>query len=206
MTQGLFIALEGLDGSGTTTQTDLLVKRLHANDYTALGTCEPSANVVGQIIRRALKKELTFGPEALAALFAADRLDHVAREIEPALANGKVVISDRYLLSSLAYQTIENPLEWVVALNQKARRPDLNLLLRVHPSIAAKRLAIRGGSSELFDETSYQARVADAYEKACALDHIGKTHTIQAEGNVDMVAKQIWEVVVPLLRKCKKGT
>jgi dTMP kinase len=108
---------------------------------------------------------------SLALLFAADRLDHVAREIEPALARGVCVISDRYDLSSLIYQSATAPvgdevLPWIRALNLRARRPDLTLVLDISAEVAAERRKARGGEAELFEELELQRRLAGLYAQA----------------------------------------
>jgi dTMP kinase len=101
----------------------------------------------------------------LALLFAADRVDHLASVVEPALAGGAVVLSDRYVLSSLAYQGLRLPLPWVEALNARAIPPDLTLYLDVDPRTARARRGARGGRPELFESDRLQARVAEAYRR-----------------------------------------
>src|SRR5688572_4731702 len=101
MTRGRFIALEGLDGSGTTTQAARLADALGARGRTVVRTQEPSHGPIGRLVREALRSlDAPLDPDALALLFAADRRDHVASEIEPALARGHDVVCDRYVMSS----------------------------------------------------------------------------------------------------------
>src|SRR4051812_35922446 len=103
--QGRLIALEGVDGAGTTTQAQRLAVLLGARAHV---TREPSGGPLGQLLRQLLSgAHADLDPAAVALLFAADRLDHLSREVEPALARGQHVITDRYLLSSLAYQTVD---------------------------------------------------------------------------------------------------
>src|SRR5690349_6199392 len=98
---GLLIAVEGADGAGTTTQCRRLVDWLRASGREAHLTREPSTGPVGALIRQVLAgTHASFDPTALALLFAADRLDHIAREIAPARDRGAVVVTDRYVLSS----------------------------------------------------------------------------------------------------------
>jgi dTMP kinase len=173
-TRGRFIVVEGIDGAGTTTQARELALALELSGITTLVTCEPSRGPVGAFVRGLLTgaddlPRLDWA--SLALLFAADRLDHVAREIEPALARGVCVISDRYDLSSLIYQSATAPagddvLPWIRAINSRARRPDLTLVLDISPDVAAGRRHARGGQAELFEDLDLQRRLAALYARA----------------------------------------
>ncbi len=171
-----FIALEGIDGSGTTTQLGRLAAYLEARGRKARATREPSDGPVGRLIREILLGGHR-GPDggevdgrAMALLFAADRRDHLQREIEPALAAGVDVVSDRYLMSSLAYQAEEAERDWVAGLARAVRPPDLTLLLDVPVAVAAARRRAAGRSTERYDEDGFQARVAANYRRLAAAD------------------------------------
>jgi dTMP kinase len=101
----------------------------------------------------------------MALLFAADRLDHLQREVEPLLAEGSDVVSDRYLMSSLAYQAEEADREWVALLARGVRPPDLTILLDIPVAVAAQRRLLAGRPEERYDADSYLARVADNYRR-----------------------------------------
>jgi len=167
-----FIVFEGLDGAGTTTQAHRLVAALAASGCAAQFTCEPSTGPVGTMIRQALTGRLRLPeggrltPATLALLFAADRCDHLAAEVQPLRHAGVTVVCDRYLLSSLAYQGQELPAGFVVDANAQAVRPDLTLFLRVSPETALQRRASRHGAEELYEAHETQRRVARAYEEA----------------------------------------
>lgn len=168
MEQGKFIVLEGIDGSGTTTQAAKLVEWMSARGMESHLTTEPSGGVIGSLIRDflALKVDLPdrhMGAHSLALLFAADRLDHLAREVEPKLEKGVHVVSDRYLLSSLAYQSAECSPEWVETINSEARPPDLTLLLDLDPEISMKRVGNRYLWPELFEELETQKKIRELY-------------------------------------------
>ncbi|MDX2054388.1 MAG: dTMP kinase [Polyangiaceae bacterium] len=212
---GYFIVLEGLDGSGTTTQSSLLCAELERQNFPTTRTFEPSAGPVGQLIRQALQHRLvapTGAPHALdwtalALLFAADRMDHLHSTVLPALAAGRVVVSDRYRLSSFIYQSLTaadegDALTWVKALNGHSRTPDLTVVLGVSAEEAERRRAARGGERELFEVSSFQARLAQAYleaERFAPEDHV--VH-VSAEGPVEAVTDRILDVVraaLPLL-------
>ena len=162
--RGRFIVIEGADGTGTTTQTQALASVLRARGRSVHTTAEPSQGPIGQLIRTMLRDVARPRVERaaeLALLFAADRLHHVACEVEPALARGHDVISDRYALSSWVYQALDLPLVWVQALNTNARAPDVTILIDVPVREAAARMRARGGPREMFDDV--QQRVHEAY-------------------------------------------
>jgi dTMP kinase len=195
----MLIALEGIDGSGTTTQAEKIAAELEASGYGVHRTAEPSTGPIGQVIRRVLRRELAVEDRTLALLFAADRLDHLQREIEPALAAGKIVISDRYLVSSLAYQTLNAPIEWVLQINSAARLPEISILLRVSAQIGAQRRAQRGGPEEHFDALLTQRAIAEAYDRAFARVDIGPTAVIDAHRDVAAVHQSLMSIIHPLL-------
>ena len=163
--RGRFIVLEGADGTGTTTQARALADHLGAQGRSVHVTAEPSRGPIGVLIRQMLGGERPREAihRELALLFAADRLDHVGREIAPKLAEGTDVISDRYLLSSLVYPGLDLPVEWVASLNQHAPRADLTLLLTLPVDVAVARVAGRAGQPEVFDAREVQARVHQRY-------------------------------------------
>lgn len=162
------IVLEGLDGAGTTTQARRLVDHLRGRGRPAHLTREPSDGPIGRLIREMLTgqhappggpiTQSTFG-----LLFAADRLDHLQREVEPRLAAGVTVVSDRWYHSSLAYQGTGADRDWIATLNARARRPDLTIFLQVRPEIAAQRRVAAGRVQELFDDLQMQQDVDAGY-------------------------------------------
>jgi dTMP kinase len=163
------IVLEGLDGAGTTTQTRRLVEHLNARGVKAYGTREPSDGPVGRLIREMLTGQHAIADEKLSQgtfglLFAADRLDHLQREVEPKLRDGVLVVSDRWYHSSLAYQGTGADRDWITRLNERARRPDLTIFLEVDPEVAAKRRAAARRSEELFENLRMQQEVDAGYK------------------------------------------
>ena len=141
-----------------------------------------------------------FSDAALALLFAADRLDHLASTVEPALASGAMVVSDRYLLSSFAYQGRVLGLAWVEMVNRNAPPPDLTLFLEVRPQTATSRRRLRGGRREIFDNARTQAAVARAYAavltRHARVHHVGR---LNGELSVEAVADQVQAAVAGLL-------
>lgn len=163
------IVLEGLDGAGTTTQAKRLVETLTSTGQGAHLTREPSDGPIGKLLREMLvgKHALVEGKlsqDTFGLLFAADRMDHLQREVEPALAAGKTVVSDRWYHSSLAYQGTGADRDWIAALNARARRPDLTLFLKVRPEVAAQRRVAAGRVQELFEDIRMQEEVAAGYD------------------------------------------
>jgi dTMP kinase len=169
--RGKFIVLEGIDGSGTTTQTERIVTFLTSLGRKAIATREPSAGPVGRLLREILlgNHKLADGQpvngETMSLLFAADRMDHIHREISPQLAAGVDVVSDRYFLSSLAYQAEESELEWVTSLARNLIQPDLTILMDLPVNIAFERRMAADRPVERYDASSYLARVAENYRR-----------------------------------------
>jgi dTMP kinase len=117
---GALIAIEGIDGAGSTTQTEMLMAWLGRAGIPAIFTSEPSKGPIGVTMRLHLGRQLDLGgPQAEALGFAADRMDHVASEVAPALEKGLTVVTDRYYLSSLAYQALSCDLGWLLEINNQ---------------------------------------------------------------------------------------
>ena len=167
-----FIVFEGIDGAGTTTQTERLKAWLEAQGEKVVTTCEPSEGPFGNMVRNALKRRIVVptpgdapdadvDPRVVALLFAADRLDHLDSIIRPALAAGWWVISDRYVDSSLAYQSIYMDLAWVRSINAHAPRPATTFFLEVPPAKGMARILARRASLDHF-ETQQRLQQVDA--------------------------------------------
>jgi len=139
--RGKFISVEGLDGCGKSTQVRLLARWLRRMGHEVVVTEEPTDGPIGRIIRMVVAGGFKVPVAAEALLFAADRLHHVERVIAPAVSSGKVVISDRYIASSLAYQSARGlPLRWVIKINEMAPEPDLMILIDVPAEVTAGRI------------------------------------------------------------------
>jgi dTMP kinase len=192
---GLFVTIEGIDRSGKSTQARRLVETLGDE---ALLVREPGGTPAGERIRELLKDPaVELDPRTEALLFAAARAELVASVIRPALEAGKVVVSDRYLDSSLAYQGHARGLgeaevrlinDWATA----GLEPDLTVLLRIDPAAAAA----RAGEADRFEDEGLglQQRVAAAYEQLAAADP-GRWKAIDAARDEDQVAADIRQMV-----------
>jgi dTMP kinase len=185
------IAIEGVDGAGTTTQTQRL-----AAHFDLYPTREPSDLAIGKLLRSVLRHEIRVADErAVALLFAADRLDHVTEEIEPTLTT-RHVITDRYILSSIVYQSLRVDRDFVVAINARARLADLTILVDVPAEIAAARRAGRGGSEERYDHDDTQRRLVEAYR--AEIKRVPNGVVVDGSGSADDVFARL----VPLVRSC----
>lgn len=202
------IILEGLDGAGTTTQARLLTETLRQKGHRTHLTREPSDGPVGRLIREmlvgkhALETKEPLSQTSFSLLFAADRLDHLQREVEPALLRGEIVISDRWYHSSLAYQGTAAARTWIALLNQNARRPDLAVLLRVKAETAARRRVAAGRAQELFEDIAMQERVAVGYDQV--FDDLADREpvaVIDGELPVPQVFAALLDLIEPVVTK-----
>jgi dTMP kinase len=201
---GRFIAIEGLDGSGGSTQLAALAARLSARGQAFVRTREPSDGPVGRLIRAAFREgdpASVLGDAPIAYLFAADRRDHLARTIEPALNSGTWVLSDRYLPSSLAYQSPAVGFEEVVHLNRGLRAPDLTIFLDLPVNLCVERIEARGGHPERFDSALRLQVVYEAYDRARAYCRGAgfRWADIDARGSIVEVEDRVWAEVAPFL-------
>jgi dTMP kinase len=172
---GRFVVFEGLDGAGTTTQSNLLAEHLRARSRTVFLAHQPSEGAVGLLIRQILAGR-TATPQAdgklgvvdervMALLFGADRLDHLNAQIEPRLSRGEDVILDRYVLSSLAYQGATVSHDFIQAVNRYARKPDLTLFLYVPAALALDRVRQRGAKLERYETPAQMQQIEREYSR-----------------------------------------
>lgn len=162
-----FIVFEGLDNSGKTTQSILLKDRLETRGYKVFLQAEPTPSSVGKMIREALKsKELD--QEYIARLFALDRFMHIYTDENSIISSAKdgIVISDRYLFSSLAYQSLALPFDFVLSLNKNFPLPEYLFYLDIGYECYAKRLALQQEAPDFFEKKEFVQNVKVGYEKA----------------------------------------
>lgn len=203
---GIWITLEGGDGSGKTTQSNLLAQWMTDEGRTVVRTREPGGSEVGQLIRDiVLHHRGDIAPRAEALLYAADRAHHVATVVRPALARGAVVLQDRYLDSSVAYQGAGRVLDGdeIRGLSLWAAEgalPDLTVLLDLDPESARVRL---DSADKPFDrleaeKNEFHARVRDAY-LALAQAEPDRFLVLDAAATPEVIAEQIRERVATLI-------
>jgi dTMP kinase len=153
MRSGKLFAFEGIDGAGLTTQSNLLKGWLENRGFATFLTKEPTDGPIGGQIRLALSKRLKMGSTALALAFASDRMDHLETDIITKIHGGVIVITDRYYLSSYAYQSLDLNLKWLMEVNSKCIKPDLTIVLDVPALICKKRMERMRWHVELYEET-----------------------------------------------------
>jgi len=231
---GCFIVFEGIDGAGKSVQVAMLKDKLIKNHYEVTVTKEPTdAGPIGKLIQDILFKDEKVTNEALALLFAADRADHTRRIIVPALNNGAIVISDRYVYSSLAYQSrgiTKLNLDWLRTINKYIEQPDLVIYLDVPPEIGLQRL--KEGQKRVIDDYFFenikkQWRIKEAYYQILNLEMpvssltefknnkrknknylqsmVNGTIVLKIDGTIpkEDIHKQISSFVIPFLRRKK---
>ena len=197
MKRGSFIVIEGADGVGSTTQAKLLVEYLNKAGTQAIFTAEPSGGEIGALARRMLRGDSNQKPETLALLFAADRLQHYYSEIAPVLERGITVVSDRYILSSLVYQSLDIPTDWGRQINSFAPTPDTTALITVPFETAWSRIHTRiaaGSTEEIFDKMDLQQRIHALYEQLL-LDVNG--YMVDGSGTPEEVLNLLIKAVAP---------
>jgi dTMP kinase len=205
MSKGRFIVLEGIDGAGTTTQCALLAKHLRKDGLAVRTTREPSDGPVGTTIRQILAGRIVGaggrapGWATMALLFAADRMDHVEAEIEPFVAQGGVIISDRYDASSLAYQSVssgrggESTVEWIRTLNKNARRPDVTIVLDVSAEVAVTRREARGDAAQLYEQNELQRALCVFYKDLQRHIPNDRVAVVDGSGTIEATAEKVYE-------------
>ncbi len=196
--KGIFIIIEGLDGSGKTTQATLLAQKL-SKSFNVVLTAEPSRGKIGTFIREGcLYEDKRLPTEAEALLFAADRIEHMYSEVKPALDEGKLVICDRYIYSSLAYQGSAGlSLEWIKTINARAFQPDFSIFIDVAPERVIERLQRKKSVMETLET---QQKVRQVYIK-----YVEKGELVRINGDraKEIVADDLHVKVLGLLKKCQ---
>lgn len=203
-----FVVLEGIDGSGTTTQLARLARRLDASGLPHAESSEPTGGPIGRLLREALSGSFAACPETVARLFAADRGEHIsgAGGILELTSGGTLAISDRYLFSSLAYQGLTCGPELPALLNAPFPLPELLLFFELDPQTAMGRMASRT-KLEIYENLDFQKRVAAAY--AAVMDSFQDSGMIivriAAHETPESIEETIWSSVEPLARRLTKA-
>lgn len=198
---GKFIAFEGLDGSGSTTQAGMLCdflnekqKKLVLGKPLAYLTKEPTNNIIGGLIRGQLTNGWKTGPECLQLLFSADRAFHLEKEVIPLLEKGVTVITDRYFLSTIAYGASEiKDIDWLIKINEVFILPDLTFLIKVSPKICLQRIKESRFHIELFEKEEALTKVWQNYEELAK--RFENVYIIDSERSIKEVFEEIKSLV-----------
>ena len=195
-----FIVFEGIDGAGTSTQ----IKKLVEHDTTRfVPTAEPTTNETGKFLRRMLGGEFNVDEKTNAYLFAADRCEHIFGKggVQELCESGKIVVSDRYFFSSMAYQSVSCGEELPKLLNSPFPLPEYLFYFVINPEISLGRVTARGEKKEIYETIEKQKRIAAQYEKVISEyeKNAGETGMkiirIDATKDIETISKEIWDVL-----------
>jgi dTMP kinase len=206
MRKNLFLAFEGIDGSGKSTQSKLLAEKLKEKGLNVYHTTEPTDSPIGAMIRKIFRHEMEADHRTIAGLYVADRLDHLTNSkngLIKKLEEGYTVISDRYYFSSYAYQGTHMSIDWVIAANSQSAellRPDLNIFIDVSPELCMKRLNKNRTQIELYESlenlNNVRAKYFEAFEK---LKNDEKIYIVDGNRSIEDIFSDIWSTVSALL-------
>ena len=206
MKKQLFIAFEGIDGSGKSTQVKLLTEKLIAEGHKVYSTFEPTDSPIGSLIRNIFKGRVAADHQTIAALNVADRLDHLHNAINGLLKKkeeGFTIITDRYYFSSYAYHGVHVDIDWVIEANKMSAntlRPDINIFIDLLPEVSMQRLNSTRGTIELYETMDnlkqVRAKYLEAFEKLKLVENI-----VFVDGNqsVKDISVDVWKEVCLLL-------
>jgi len=204
--KGQFIVVEGLDGSGKSTQIKYLADRLRTKGLRVYETFEPTDSPIGSLIHQIMTGRIRSDHRSIAALFAADRIDHLLNEINgiyKKILDGIVVFSDRYYFSSYAYHGVHVPMEWVINVNSLSAgilKPDVNIFIDVPPEKCLARLNKERWHLELYEKRENMHKVREKYFEAFeVLKDQEKVVTISGDAHPDQVAENVWNAVKDVL-------
>jgi len=195
-----FIVFEGIDGAGTSTQ----IKKLIERDTTRfVPTAEPTSNETGKFLRRMLGGEFTVDEKTNAYLFAADRCEHIFGKggVQELCESGKIVVSDRYFFSSMAYQSVSCGEELPKLLNSPFPLPEYLFYFVINPEISLGRVNARGEHKEIYETIEKQKKIAAQYEKVISEYEKNTSETgmkiirIDAEKDIEEIAAEIWNIL-----------
>ena len=206
MKKNLFIAFEGIDGCGKSTQAKLLAQRLANEGHKVHLTFEPTDGTIGTLLRNILKGSIKADERTIAGLFLADRLDHLLNDtngLVKMMADGYTVITDRYYFSSYAYHGVHMDLNWVIAANEMCAgilRPHINLFIDVPTNVCMERIVATRANIELYENTEMLDKVRAKFAEAFALkQHEEKISIVNGNRPVSEIAVDIYNIVSDLM-------
>jgi dTMP kinase len=201
----LFIAFEGIDGSGKSTQIKLLSEKLKENGHKVYTTFEPTDSLIGAMIRNIFNGRFAADDKTIAGLFVADRLDHLLNEtngILKKLKDGYTVITDRYYFSSYAYHGVHVPVDWVIqanSLSAQLLRPDVNIYIDILPEVSMERLNGGRSSMDLYETLDNLTKVRNLYLDVIErLKNEEKTVIIDGNRTAEIISSDIWNYILTM--------
>lgn len=190
----MFIAFEGLDGSGSSTQAKLLAEYFQKKWKKILETKEPNEDsIIWKLIRDILQHKHKVSSDALQLLFSADRAEHISSKINPALNSWKIVISDRYFFSTIAFSFLHWNQEWLYEVNKKFILPDFIFLFKLNPKDCIKRIEKRWAEKELFEKEESLKKIWKWYE--FVLKKFPQIYLIDASKSIEKISWEIIEII-----------
>lgn len=207
MEKGKFIVLEGIDGSGKSSQIAPLVRRLEELGVPCRDTREPTGGPVGSLIRQIFTGRVTADNRVIAALYAADRVDHLVNEVDglcAAIDQGITVVSDRYYFSSYAYHSVDVDMDWVIQANSisaQLLRPTLTVFLDVPVETALERIHQNRFVEEIFDQEDRLRKTRELYFRAFErLKNVENVAVVDGVGSPEQVAQRVWAAAAPYFK------
>lgn len=208
MEKGCLIAFEGIDGSGKSTQIRLLGEKLKEEGICYYTTMEPTDSPIGSLIHQIMTGRIKTDNKVIAALFAADRLDHLLNDVDGIIHKineGVTVLTDRYYFSSYAYHSVDMPMDWVIRANEQSGnilRPAVNIFIDIDPDAAMERIAKNRFHQELFEKKSRLMKVREKYMEAFEkLKDVENIVIIDGNRCEEEIAEEIWKNAISPLWK-----
>lgn len=187
---GLFVVFEGLDGSGQSTQVELLRDYFVGQNQAVLLTKEPTRwTKAGKRIREVLDEKIQTEPLKLQELFCEDRKEHLKKEIIPALKEGKMVVCDRYFFSTIAFGGIDVSIEKLKLMNRDFLYPNIIFFLRARPEVCLQRIEKRGEGIKFFEKLEKLKRVAENYEEL--IKAFPDVSAVNGEKSIEVIHQKI---------------
>lgn len=200
--KGKFIAFEGIDGSGKSTQIRLLNERMKREGIHCYTTMEPTDSPIGSLIHQIMTGRIKTDNKVIAGLFVADRLDHLLNDINGIvnkINEGTTVITDRYYFSSYAYHSVDMPMDWVIKANEQSSnilRPTVTVFIDISADTAIERIAKNRQHQELFEKKSRLVQVREKYFEAFEkLKDEERVVVVDGSRSEQEIAEDIWDKI-----------